>query len=196
MIERSDITGLVLAGGRGRRMGGVDKGLQLFRGQALARHALQRLTPQVGPLMLSANRHLAAYQAMGVPVHADALPDYPGPLAGFLAGLQHCATPYLVTVPCDSPGFPDTLVASLAHALWSAQAEIAMAVTGPHDAPQPQPAFCLMHVSVADSLLRFLQSGQGSIAAWVSGHQRVEVYFNDSDAFSNANTIDELHRLQ
>src|SRR3990167_8794866 len=102
-ISKDDITGLILAGGRGSRMGGVDKGLQNHLGMPLAMHALLRLGPQVGHLMVNANRNLGAYDAFGVPVWPDALPDYPGPLAGFLAGLEHCETPYLVTVPCDTP---------------------------------------------------------------------------------------------
>ena len=114
MIDTKDITGLILAGGRGSRMGGVDKGLQNHLGMPLAMHALLRLGPQVGEIMINANRNLGAYEAMGVPVWPDTLPDYAGPLAGFLAGLEHCETPYLVTVPCDSPLFPDDLVQRLA----------------------------------------------------------------------------------
>ena len=106
MIDTSQITGLVLAGGRGSRMGGVDKGLQAYRGMPLAMHALLRLGPQVGEMMVNANRNLAAYESLGVPVWPDALPDYPGPLAGFLTGLERCTTPFLATVPCDSPHFP------------------------------------------------------------------------------------------
>ena len=116
MIDKSDITGLILAGGRGSRMGGVDKGLQTHLGMPLAMHALLRLAPQVGEMMINANRNLGAYESMGVPVWPDALPDYPGPLAGFLAGLEHCETPYLASVPCDSPLFPEDLVARLAAA--------------------------------------------------------------------------------
>ena len=112
-IDSSQITGLVLAGGRGSRMGGVDKGLQIYRGMPLAMHAVLRLSPQVGHVMVNANRNLGAYESMGVPVWPDALPDPSGPLAGFLSGLEHCETPYLVTVPCDSPFFPDDLVSRL-----------------------------------------------------------------------------------
>ena len=109
MIDTCDITGLILAGGRGSRMGGVDKGLQGFRGQPLALHVLRRLQPQVGSVMISANRNLAAYEAFGVPVWPDGLADHAGPLAGFLIGLEHCTTPWLLTVPCDSPRFPADL---------------------------------------------------------------------------------------
>src|SRR4030095_14202184 len=102
MIDKGDITGLVLAGGRGSRMGGVDKGLQAHLGMPLAMHALLRLSPQVGGVMINANRNLAAYESMGAPVWPDTLSDYPGPLAGFLTGLERCETPYFATVPRDS----------------------------------------------------------------------------------------------
>ena len=114
---RDDITGLILAGGRGSRMGGVDKGLQIHRGRPLAAHALERLRPQVGRLMVNANRNLETYRAMGVPVWPDEVPDYPGPLAGMLAGLAHCETALMATVPCDTPNFPLDLVARLASGL-------------------------------------------------------------------------------
>ncbi len=129
MIPREHITGLILAGGRGSRMGGVDKGLQTYHGMPLAMNALLRLGPQVGHLMINANRNLGAYEAFGAPLWPDALPDFAGPLAGFLAGLEQCETPYLVTVPCDSPQFPADLVQRLAQALEANDAEIAMAAT-------------------------------------------------------------------
>ena len=117
LIPKNDITGLVLAGGRGSRMGGVDKGLQRYGDRALAQHALTRLLPQVGQAMINANRNLDVYRSMGVPVWPDEMPDYPGPLAGMLSGLAHCETSYLVTVPCDAPNYPLDLVSRLAHGL-------------------------------------------------------------------------------
>jgi len=128
-IERDQITGMVLAGGRGSRMGGVDKGLQNHLGMPMALHTLLRLAPQVGSVMINANRNLAAYESMGVPVWPDAQADYPGPLAGMLAGLERCETPYLVTVPCDTPNFPLDLVERLARALDAEGADLAMAAT-------------------------------------------------------------------
>jgi len=128
-IAREDITGLVLAGGRGSRMGGVDKGLQNHNGVPLALHALLRLQPQVGETMINANRNLGAYESMGVPVWPDAQSDFPGPLAGVLVGLERCETPYLVTVPCDTPNFPLDLVERLARALDAEGADLAMAAT-------------------------------------------------------------------
>jgi molybdopterin-guanine dinucleotide biosynthesis protein A len=196
MIERDDITGLILAGGRGSRMGGVDKGLQNHRGIPLAMHALLRLAPQVGQVMINANRNLGAYESMGVPVWPDALPDYAGPLAGFLTGLERCDTGYLVTVPCDTPDFPDDLVARLAEALERDGAEIAMAATRADGALQVQPVFCLMKATLMESLVRFTQGGQRKIDRWTALHRCVEVPFDDPRAFFNANTLDELRQLQ
>jgi len=195
MIARDDITGLVLAGGRGSRMGGVDKGLQAWQGMPLAMHALLRLSPQVGHVLINANRNLAAYEAMGAPVWPDPLPDYAGPLAGFLAGLEQCESPYLVTVPCDSPRFPTDLVERLAHGLQAAGAEIAMAATEEAGVRQVHPVFCLMHASVMESLLSFTQSGQRKIDRWTAQHRTVEVLFDDAAAFVNTNTLSELQQL-
>ncbi|MDT7838693.1 molybdenum cofactor guanylyltransferase MobA [Aquabacterium sp. OR-4] len=196
MIPTEHITGLVLAGGRGSRMGGVDKGLQNYNGLPLALNAVLRLGPQVGALMLNANRNLGAYEAMGVPVWPDPLPDHPGPLAGFMAGLEQCETPYLVTVPCDSPRFPTDLVARLAMALSAADAEIAMVATPEDGRVQVQPVFCLMKAELMESLVRFIQGGQRRIDRWTAQHRCVEVLFDDAGAFVNANTLDELQRVQ
>jgi len=196
VIPRDDITGLVLAGGRASRMGGVDKGLQPHLGVPLAMHAVMRLGPQVGHLMINANRNLGAYESFGVPVWPDALADYPGPLAGFLAGLEHCETPYLVTVPCDTPDFPGDLVARLADALQPQDADIAMAATRGADGVQVQPVFCLMKSTLIESLVRFTESGQRKIDKWTAQHRCVEVVFDDEAAFFNANTPQELQQLQ
>jgi molybdenum cofactor guanylyltransferase len=196
VIPPEHITGLILAGGRGSRMGGVDKGLQNHQGSTLAMHALLRLGPQVGEMLINANRNLSAYEAMGVPVWPDALPDYAGPLAGFLAGLEHCETPYMVTVPCDSPLFPLDLVERLAAALEAQDAEIAMAGTREGDVLQVQPVFCLMKTELMESLIRFTQGGQRKIDRWTAQHRCVEVPFDDPLAFANANTPAELQQLQ
>ena len=190
------ITGVILAGGQGRRMGGVDKGLQAHLGMPLAMHAVLRLSPQVGDIMINANRNLAAYESMGAPVWPDALPDYPGPLAGFLAGLEHCATPYLVTVPCDSPQFPEDLVARLAERLDADGAEIAIAATREDGELRLQPVFCLMNATVVESLIRFTGTGQRKIDAWTATLRHVAVEFDDARAFINANTVAELRGLQ
>ncbi len=195
-IPPEDISGLVLAGGRGSRMGGVDKGLQNYRGVALALHALLRLQPQVGTVMINANRNLGAYEAMGVPVWPDAMPDYPGPLAGLLTGLERCETPYLVSVPCDTPGFPLDLVAQLSAALVRDDAEIAMAAAPEDGALRTQPVFCLLKADLLGSLVQYLQSGQRKIDRWTAMHRCVVVEFDDPEAFFNANTLAELQQLQ
>jgi molybdenum cofactor guanylyltransferase len=194
-IATADITGLVLAGGRGSRMGGVDKGLQNHHGMPLALHALLRLQPQVGRVMINANRNLGAYESMGAPVWPDSVPDYAGPLAGLLVGLEHCETPYLVTVPCDTPNFPADLVARLAAALAEADAEIAMASTLEDGALRAQPVFCLLKAELSESLLRFLSGGERKVDRWTAQHRCIDVRFDDADAFFNANTLDELRRL-
>jgi len=195
VVERDAITGLVLAGGRGSRMGGVDKGLQSYHGMPLAMHALMRIAAQVGPVMINANRNLAAYESFGVPVWPDALPDFAGPLAGFLTGLEQCETPYLVTVPCDSPLFPEDLVPRLAAALAAADAEIAMASCNEGGTMRTQPVFCLMKSSLLESLVRFTHEGGRKIDRWTAQHACVQVPFPDERAFFNANTLAELRGL-
>ena len=195
-IARDDITGLILAGGRASRMGGVDKGLQNHLGMPLALHALLRLQPQVGEAMIVANRNLGAYEAMGVPVWPDALPDYPGPLAGLLTGLEHCQTPYLVSVPCDTPDFPTDLVARLAQALTDANARVAIAATREDGVLRAQPVFCLLEASLLEDLSAYLDAGERKIDRWTARHACTTVEFDDARAFFNANTPDELQRLQ
>lgn len=196
MIARADVTGLVLAGGRGSRMGGVDKGLQIYRGMPLALHAMLRLAPQVGQVMINANRNLAAYESFGVPVFTDATGDFAGPLAGFVAGLEQCQTPYLATVPCDSPLFPADFVERMAAALAGANAEIAVASAPEDGRMRAQPVFCLMRSALLESLVRFTHAGGRKIDRWTAQHACVEVPFDDARAFFNANTLAELHDLQ
>lgn len=195
-MDRDNITGLILAGGRGSRMGGVDKGLQNHRGVPLALHALLRLAPQVGQVMINANRNLGAYESFGVPVWPDALPDFAGPLAGFLAGLERCETPWLATVPCDTPDFPEDLVARLAERAEADGAEIAMAACPEDGVMRTQPVFCLIRADLMESLVRFTQEGGRKIDRWTAQHRTVEVPFDDPRAFFNANTLAELQQLQ
>ena len=194
-IDAQDITGLILCGGRGTRMGGVDKGLQNHHGLPLALHALMRLQPQVGHVLINANRNLSAYESMGVPVWPDPMADYLGPLAGWLAGLEHCETPYLLTVPCDSPNFPLDLAARLAGALVESDADIAMAATIEDGRQQVQPVFCLLKSGLLESLVAYLNAGERKIDRWTAQHRCETVPFNDPAAFANANTLDELQRM-
>lgn len=203
-MQAGDITGLVLAGGRGSRMGGVDKGLQNFHGTPLALNALMRLQMQegglVGELMLNANRNLSAYEAFGAPVWPDTLDDYAGPLAGFLTGLERCESPWLLTVPCDSPRFPLDLAQRLAQAVEE-DTEIVMAAAREDDGQwRAQPVFCLVKVGLLESLAEFTRSGGRKIDRWTGQHRAVVVPFDrpgdDPLAFANANTLDELHALE
>jgi len=207
-IRADQVCAVVLAGGEGLRMGGVDKGLQLLDGKPLARRALQRLQAHtLGPprtLAINANRNQALYASWDVPVWIDAVGGFAGPLAGFHTALQHCAAThdYLLTVPCDSPLFPLDLLARLAHALATSHAPIAMASApdGPQDPTlRRQPVFCLLRTSLLPSLEQYLQEGGCKIDAWTQAQGQVEVAFNrphdDGRAFFNANTLAELHAL-
>jgi molybdopterin-guanine dinucleotide biosynthesis protein A len=196
MSAPQDITGLVLAGGRGSRMGGVDKGLQNHRGLPLALHALLRLRPQVGAVIVNANRNLAAYESFGAPVWPDPIGDYQGPLVGLLAGLEHVETEWLVSVPCDTPDFPLDLVQRLAEAAATNEAEIAYATTLEDGQEQRQPVFCLLRSELIESLVAYLHGGGRKIDAWFAQHRAVGVRFDDPRAFFNANTNDELAQLQ
>lgn len=190
------VTGLVLAGGRGTRMGGVDKGLQLLDGQPLAARALARLAPQVDALLLSANRNHAAYQALGAPVVSDASDAFSGPLAGILAGMQAAQTAWLCVVPCDAPFFPLDLVARLRTALDVTHADIAFAGTHTDEVHRGHPVLALLKTSLRADLAAFLAADGRKVAAWYLRHKAVEVPFPDDSAFYNVNTLQELGRIE
>jgi molybdopterin-guanine dinucleotide biosynthesis protein A len=204
-IPPQHITGLILAGGRGSRMGGVDKGLQNFNGIPLALHTLMRLGPQVETVMVNANRNLSAYESFGASVWPDASADFAGPLSGFLVGLERAETPYLLTVPCDTPRLPLDLAERLANALVREGSDIAMAA-----APElkddgsaevrAQPVFCLLKIELSESLVAFTHSGGRKIDAWTAQHKTVLVPFDaptdDRLAFANINTLSELQALE
>ena len=190
-----DITGLILAGGRGSRMGSIDKGLAPLSGLAMVQHVLARLKPQVQSLLISANQNTDAYAAFGVSVWPDAMPGFAGPLAGLQTGLMHCETPYLVTAPCDSPFLPTDLVERLSAALLTESADLAVAVTGAADARQSHPVFCLTKVLVLPHLTAFLESGGRKIEHWYATLRVVEVHFANEAAFRNINTLVELREL-
>ncbi|MCA0176687.1 MAG: molybdenum cofactor guanylyltransferase [Proteobacteria bacterium] len=182
-------TGLLLAGGAGSRMGGADKGLVRLHGQPLAAHVLARLAPQVGPLLISANRHAAAYAALApaARVLADATPGQ-GPLGGWLAALGACTTPWLATVPCDAPALPLDLVARLHAAALAQGADAAVATTG----EGWQPTFALLRPQLAPSLAAYLASDRRAIRHWLARQRLAVVPFDDSAAFANLNTPDDL----
>jgi molybdopterin-guanine dinucleotide biosynthesis protein A len=190
---KATVSGIVLAGGQGSRMGGVDKGLQAFRGKPMVAHVIERLSPQVDELLVNANRNPGEYARFGHRVIADEIPGFAGPLAGFERGLAHAAGALVVTVPCDSPFLPVDLVARLRRHLESADAQLAVARTG----DQSHPVFCLMRRDVLPSLQQFLGSGQRKIDRWYEALRVAEVAFDDeADAFLNINTLAELGNLE
>ena len=191
-MNTEQISGLILAGGRGTRMGHVDKGLQNFRGAPMALHVMLRLQPQVGDLMINANQNLAPYESFGVPVWPDEMQGYAGPLAGMQTGLIHCTTDYMVTAPCDSPFLPVDLVERLASGLLDADADLAVAVTGEGPTRQAHPVFCLMKASLLQHLTEFLRDGGRKIDAWYASLNTVDVHFAEEAAFRNINTVAEL----
>ncbi len=195
-VPREAITGIVLAGGLGRRMGadvaGDDKGLRPFRGRPMAAHVIERLAPQVGTLAINANRNLDAWRAFGLPVFGDRIEGFAGPLAGLHAAMRHATTPWLATAPCDSPFLPHDLVARLARALVEADAQVSVARTG----DQPHPVFALVERGLLDHLEAFLATGRRRIDAWYAPLRVVEVTFDDAAAFRNINTADELARWE
>lgn len=204
MSNTPAITGLILAGGRGSRMGGIDKGLQNFRGLPLALQTLMRLQLQSQPLqevLINANRNLSAYESLGVPVWPDSIDGFAGPLAGFLTGLERCETPLLLTVPCDTPLFPLDLVERLYAAMHAQDADMAMAAAPESDgAVRPQPVFCLLKIELLESLVKFTQGGGRKIDAWTGQHRCAIVPFDlpgdSTQAFANANTLAELQQLE
>lgn len=187
----SGVTGLILAGGRGSRMGYVDKGLQPFRGKPMVTHVIERLSPQVDTVIINANQNAATYAQFGFPVIADEIEGFAGPLAGFERGLAHCATEWMITAPCDSPFLPLDLVARLMRAADKAGASIAYPTTG----AQTQPIFCLLRATLLPSLREFLASGQRKIDKWTASLPMIEVPFDEAQAFANINTLEELNEF-
>lgn len=189
MTHNQKITGVVLAGGQGRRMGGVDKGLTLLNDKPMVEWAIERFAPQVDELLINANQNLETYAAFGHRVIPDAIGGFAGPLAGLHRGLSEATHALVATVPCDSPFLPLDLVARLHDAMRAHDAELAVARTG----DQAHPVFCLCMRGVLAGLTRFLESGGRKIDAWYSALKVVEVLFDDQpQAFSNINTEAEL----
>lgn len=187
------ITGVILAGGRGQRMGGVDKGLQLLDGKPLVRWVVERLAPQVDELLINANQNGARYAAFGHRVVPDQIPGFAGPLAGLHAALAATSHPLVATVPCDSPFLPGDLIFRLFSALTAANADLAVARTF----ERPHPVFCLCRRHVLPHLNDYLASGERKFERWYSTLNLVEVPFDDeANAFANINTRDELGRFE
>ena len=189
VTEDERITGVILAGGQGRRMGTIDKGLVPLDGRPMVAHVLGRLRPQVDEILINANQHRVEYEAFGYPVLADAIGGFAGPLAGLQVALAHASFARVATVPCDSPFLPEDLIARLSASLRASQAELAVARTF----DQPHPVFALVRKTVLPHLTQFLEGGGRKIDAWYATLKTVEVAFDDeAEAFRNINTTDEL----
>jgi len=188
-----DVTGLVLAGGLARRMGGIDKGLVPVGGKPMIEHVLAALRPQVGPLMINANRNLETYAGYGVPVVPDTIEGFQGPLAGIFSGLAQTETPYLLSVPCDSPLLAPDLVACMFRALSEERADLAVA----HDGKRQQPVFLLLRRELAPDLQAYLDGGDRKIDRWFARHKVANADLSHRpETFINVNDEDEQQRLE
>ncbi len=193
MSEELAIAGVVLAGGLGRRMGGVDKGMRRLRGRPMVAWVLERFAPQVDSVMINANQNVEAYAAYGYPVIPDRFAGFAGPLAGLHAGLSATTLPLVATVPCDSPFLPGDLVARLRDALVEKKAQIAIARAD----GRPHPVFSLCRRSVLSHLEHYLEGGGRKVEQWYGTLEFVEVSFDDeAEAFSNINTPEELAQFE
>jgi len=191
-LPRSDITAVVLAGGRGRRMGGRDKGLLELKGRPLIEYLLDAVSPQVGSIIINANRNQERYAAYDHPVVADTLENFQGPLAGFLCAMAAASTPYLLVLPCDSPFLPADYVSRMARTLLDQQAELAVA----HDGKRLQPVYALLPRSLRPSLEAFLAAGDRKIDLWYAQHRMTPVDFSDCpELFRNINTPADQNSL-
>jgi molybdenum cofactor guanylyltransferase len=187
------ISGVVLAGGRGSRMGGLDKGWVEFMGKPMVNHVIARIQPQVSELFINANRELERYNDLGLSVIQDEIPDFAGPLAGLHKAMKVANTPYVLAVPCDTPLLPTNLVERMMNTMIAQDAEIVVAKTG----TQSHPVFCLCRKSLLPSLEAFLQAGGRKVEEWQKQHELAVVFFDENPkAFANVNTQDELAALE
>lgn len=190
--EHSQLTAVILAGGRASRMAGEDKGLLLLGGRPLLSHVLDRFA-SLERVVISANRHIERYADFGLPVISDSLAGFPGPLAGMLAALEAIDTPYLLTAPCDSPRIPVVYLERMLAVINNTPDRAAVATDG----SRIQPVFSLLPVQVASSLRRYLEDGERRASAWLRSIGAIEVDFSDCpEMFVNINSPDELRALE
>lgn len=196
MLPVDQISALILAGGRGSRLGGQDKGLIDLMGQPMIAHVLSVLRTQVHMVLVSANRHIEEYQALGTPVVKDRLSDYQGPLAGIEAGLTVCPTPYLAIFPCDAPCLDRALLPMLYEEMERTNTDIVYALSRQGERLYPEPTFALIRADMLSSLRRFLDAGNRKLLDWYQQADYAEVLFEDLRCFANANTDLDLVQLQ
>lgn len=187
LIKKENITALILAGGRGSRMGGLDKGLVTYQKKKLIEHVLDAISPQVGQIIINANRNQPEYQSYGYPVINDELSDFQGPLAGFYSAMNKSATDYIVTLPCDGPNLPNDLVERL-----SQQVKNENTIAVAHDGKRMQPVYALIPIKLKESLNDFLQNGDRKIDLWYAQHDtQIADFSNNVSAFFNINTEEQ-----
>lgn len=187
------ITAVVLAGGQGQRMGGIDKGWVAFNGRPMIKHVLEHISPQVESVMINANRSLEDYQALGYPVVEDIEQGYHGPLMGMLTGLTHAKTDWVLFVPCDVPLLPRDVVEKLRSAVAANDVDVAVV----HDGERLQPVISLVRRSLLPSLQSWLADGKRKIDRWYMQHRMVVVPFDSAEeTFINLNTREEVHNLE
>ncbi|OYY48317.1 MAG: molybdenum cofactor guanylyltransferase MobA [Methylophilales bacterium 28-44-11] len=186
------ISAVILCGGRATRMGGIDKGLVSLHGKPLVQHVIERVQPQVSEIFINANRELSVYQSFGFPVISDVQADFIGPLAGFYIGMLQANHPYLFTVPCDVPYLPNNITSRLLQALTESSADIAVAKSDGH----AHPVISLCKTSTLPSLKSSIELGMRKVSAWQQSLHYIEVNFDDIDAFTNLNTLDDLAQLE
>ncbi len=192
-ISSQDLTAVILAGGRGRRMGGSDKGLVELEGRPLIAHILNAIAPQVGTVLINANRNAKQYEALGYPVVSDTLDGFQGPLAGFASAMAAATTPYILTLPCDGPLVPPDYAARMMDTLEIPGSEIAVA----HDGNRMQPVYALLPVRLMADLEGFLAQGDRKIDLWYARRRTVLADFSDRpDTFRNINTPQDRDQLQ
>jgi len=192
-INKENITAVILAGGKGRRLGGQDKGLVSYKNKALIEHVIARISPQVGAIFINANRNIETYQKYGYPVINDELSDFQGPLAGFATAMKTVKTSHILTLPCDGPKLPSNLVSRMLKAVNKQEDAIAVA----HDGKRLQPVHALIPISLINSLESFLASGNRKIDLWYDKHNMIIVDFSDqADAFSNINTEEQRKEME
>lgn len=192
-INRNEVTGIILAGGLGSRMGRVNKGLQILHGEPMVMHILRILSPQVANLMINANHDLNDYEQFNQVIHSDIFPDFVGPLAGIHVGLKNCTTQYLLSVPCDAPFLPVDLVKKLALSLENEKADIAIAFTKENDQLAHHPVFCLMNSNLCSHLENFIQQGGRKVRQWQSTLKVANTFFEEAEKFQNINHLEELN---
>jgi molybdopterin-guanine dinucleotide biosynthesis protein A len=193
MLNKHNVTAVILAGGKGRRMDGKDKGLVELANRPLIEYVIDAIKPQVETIILNANRNQEQYSQYGYQVISDALLDYQGPLAGFISALKSSTTSHIVTLPCDGPFLPKDLVARLILALTDSEAEIAVA----HDGDRMQPVYSLIPTTLINSLSHFLDTGERKIDLWYKQNRVALADFSDCpEKFRNINTAEQRDRLQ